>query len=329
MTKIIGRLIDVGIGKEAVRGAGAAPTFWFPKSNYDHDDKVLKARSPLSFGNIGADGNQAHVAGKWGEGSFESHLHDISFGLLLRALLGEVSTSGPVDSAYTHTFSLDGDSNQHQSLAISLNEQGIGDLMFKLAMIESMEITINPEELVKFVVNFSSKSSVGTVITSASYIAENKFLGRHLSFKIAALTGNLAAANNIPVRSLTLRFEKNTKRIQNTGTVQPQDIINQAFRITGQVELDYEDRTYHDFMMNGDFKAVRIQLTNTEALIGAATRPSFKLDLSRVDFDQWEADRPNDDVVSQSFNFTALHDLVNGNIINSCQLVNSYAGTNY
>lgn len=329
MTKVIGRLVDVGIAKEASRGAGAAATFWLPRTNLDFDDKVLKARSPSSFGNIGADGNQAHVAGKWGEGSIEMHMHDQSIGLILRALLGEVSTSGPSDSAYTHTFTLDGDSNQHQSLAISMNEAGIGDLMFKLAMIESMEMRIVPDDLVTITVNFVSKSSVGTTISSATYLAENKFLGRHLSFKIAASTGTLAAASNIPVRSLILRFEKNTRRIQNTGTVQPQDIINQAFRITGQVEMDYEDRTYANYMLDSSFKAVRIQLTNTEALIGASTRPSFKIDLSRVDFDQWEAARPNDEVMSQTFNFTALHDITNGNIINSCTLVNSNSGANY
>lgn len=328
MTKIIGRLVDVGAAKESSRGGGAAPVFWFPKSNFDHDDKVIKARSPMSFGNIAMDGNQAHVAGKWGEGALEGHMHDKSFGIILKALLGEVATTGPVDSAYTHTFTLDGDSNQHQSLALAVNESNIGDLMFKLAMIESLELRVVPEELVSMVVNFISKPSVGSAVTPA-YVAENKFMGRHLSFKIAANTASLGAASNIPLRSLTLKVEKNLRRIQNTGTVQPQDIINQGFRITGTIELDYEGRTYRDLMMDGSFKAIRIQLTNTEALIGAATRPSFTLDLSRVDFDQWEADRPNDDVASQQIQFTGLWDLTNGNIINSCQLVNSYAGTDY
>lgn len=329
MTKIIGRIINLGLAKESSRGAGAAAAFWIPKANFDHDDKALKARSPMSFGNIGMDGNQAHVAGKWGEGSLEAHIHDISFGVILRALLGEVSTSGPSDSAYTHTFSLDGDSNQHQSLAITVDETNIGDLMFKLAMIESLEIRVVPEDIATMIVNFMSKQSVGTVAAAASYSAENKFMGRHLSFKIASLTSGLAAASNIPLRSLTLRIEKNLRRIQNTGTVQPQDIVNQGFRITGEIELDYESRTYRDLMMDGSFKAVRIQLTNTEAVIGAATNPSFKIDLSRVDFDQWEADRPNDEVASQKIQFTGLWDITNGNIINSCTLVNSYAGTNY
>ena len=326
--KIIGRLINVGIGKETSRGAGGAAAFSLPKASFDHDDKVIKSRSPMSYGNIGMDGNQAHVAGMWGEGSFEAHLHDVSFGLILRALLGEVSTSGPTDSAYTHSFSLDADSNQHQSLAISVDETGIGDLMFKLAMIESLEIRVLPEELVSMTVGFMSKSSVSTVYT-ASYIAENKFLGRHLSFKIASSTSGLTAATKIPLRSLTLRIEKNLRRVQNTGTVQPQDIINQGFRVTGTIELDYEDRTYRDLMVNDQFKAVRIQLINTEVLIGAATRPSFTFDLSRVDFDEWEADRPNDELSSQSINFTGLYDITNGNIINAAQLVNNNAGSAY
>ncbi len=329
MGKIIGRLVDLGVSVEASRGAGGTPTNWVPKSNITFDDKVLKARSIVGYGTINLEGNQALVARRHAEGIIDFDLHDESFGLFLVALLGTHSSEGPADGAYTHTFSLAND-NQHKSLAFGYEEASIGDLSFRLCMIESLQITIVPDDVVKVTATFMGRHSATAGNHSVSYTAENKFLGRHLTFKIEALTGNLAAGTNIPVRSLTINFEKNLKLIHNSGTVEPEDILNQGFRVTGEVELDYENRTYANLMNNGSNKAVRVQLVNGQATVGGgSTNAQFILDLSRVDFEGWEAQRPNDEISGQTFQFIGLHDITNGNVINSCKLINAHDGSNY
>lgn len=324
MTKIIGRLIDVGIGAESSRGGGIAPTFWIPKANYNFDDKVVKAKSNQSYGSIAMDGNQSIAARNWSEGLLEMDMMDKPFGLLLYALLGAKSVSGPSDSAYTHTFTL-ANTNQHQSLAITAKQSTLATMMYKLGMIESLTLEIVPDQIVKVSVELKGKRGVTSVVGTASYAAYNKFVGRDLSFKIASLTSGLTAATAIPVKKFTLKFEKNLLLDHSLGTVQPQDILNQGFRISGDVELDYQDRTYADYMSDGSYKAVRINLTNrrTDAVIGAATNPSFTLDLSRVEFEGWEPAYPNDEIVNQKFTFMALYDITNGNLINSCTLVNA------
>lgn len=325
MAKVVGRQIDVGIGAESSRGAGIAPTFALPKVNIDIDDKALKVKTGESFGNLGADGNQAIPAKIWSQGSIEMDMMDKSFGLLLYALLGGKSVSGPSDSAYTHTFTL-ANSNQHQSLAITVDQGGLNDMMYKLCMIDSMTMEMTPEGPVRLTVNFVGKRGVSSVYT-ASYAAYNKFIGRDLQFKVATLTSGLNAASAIPLKKLTLKFEKNLYIDHALGTVQPIDILNQNFRITGEVELDYQDRTYANLMTDGGYRAVRIVLTNTrtESVIGASTNPKFTLELSRTEFDQWEPDYKNDAIAKQKFVFTALYDITNGNIINSCTLVNAQA----
>ena len=87
--------------------------------------------------------------------------------------------------------------------------------------------------------------------------------------------------------------------------------------------MDYQDRTYRDLMADGSYRAVRVQLINNNVTIGAATNPSFKIDLSRVDFEGWESQFANDEIAKQTFNFHALFDVTNANVINSCQLVNT------
>ena len=175
------------------------------------------------------------VAQRWSEGDIEMDLHDKSFGLLLLALLGNVSTSGPSDSAYTHTFTLQNDS-QCDSLAISVHEAGVGDLMFKLAMIESMEMTIVPEDVVKLKISFMGKKAVDSSHT-VTYTAQNKFLGRHLSFKLASLTSGLNAATKININKLVLKFNKRLRANSVLGTVEPIDFLNQAFSIEGDVAM--------------------------------------------------------------------------------------------
>lgn len=320
MTKIIGRLKDIGIAKESVRGAGAAVAFAIPKTNFTVENKAAKVKSRQSYGSIGMDGNLSIPAQLWAEGALECDMHDKSFGLLLYALLGGVSTSGPSDSAYTHTFTLS-NTNQHQSLAISMKESSLNELMFKLAMIKSLSLEMVPDGPVKVSVEFLAKKGVTTSQTY-TYAIEKKFLGRDLQFKIASLTSGLTAATAIPLKKLTLKFEKNTILDQALGTVQPLDILNQGFRITGDVELDYQDRTFVDYMTNGDYKALRVKLTNSRDLIGATSTPVFTLDLSRVEFDSWESESPNDEIIKQKFQFMALYDITNGNIINSCTLIN-------
>ena len=326
MTKIIGRLVDVGIGAESARGSGIAPTFWIPKAGINFDDKVVKSRSTQTYGNIAMDGAQAIPAKNWAEGSLEMDMMDKPFGLLLYSLLGAKSVSGPTDSAYTHTFTL-ANTNQHQALSISVKRLTLDNLMYKLAMIESLKMEITPEEMVKITVEFKSKRGVTTTSSVTYTTSYNKFIGRDLSFKIASLTSGLTGATAIPLKKLTLNFSKNLYLDHALGTVQPIDILNQGFRITGDVELDYQDRTYADYMSDGTYKAVRINLTNrrTDAIIGAATNPAFNIDLSRVEFDKWEGSFPNDEIAKQKMTFTALYDLVNGNIINSCTLVNAQA----
>ena len=40
MSKFVGRLYQIGLGKESSRGTGVAPTYWIPKTAVSFDDKI-------------------------------------------------------------------------------------------------------------------------------------------------------------------------------------------------------------------------------------------------------------------------------------------------
>jgi len=320
--KYIGRVCNVGISKESSRGAGSVPTFWIPKSTVTIDPKVTKAVSKLNYNSIGGDGNQALNAMKWSEGDIETDLQDNSFGLFLLSLLGTVSSAGPTDSLYTHTFTLQNDA-QHDSLAITIqdpNEQK----QYRLSMLQSLTITAVPDDVVKITASFMGRSGADTT-HSVTYVAHNKFLGRQVIAKFATDTAGLAAASALDIKSLTMTFEKNLKVDSVLGTVDPIDFLNQAFSIRGEIELDLTAGTYRDLQINGSYRAFRIDMTNSDATIGVSAHPQFTLDLSRVHFEAWESSRPNDEIVTEKFSFNALYDITNANVINSCVLKNATA----
>jgi hypothetical protein len=322
MAKFIGRLVDVGIARETSRGTFVTPAYRVPKTAITIEDKVAKVNTRASFNNIGYEGDQALVAQKWAEGDLECPLFDRSFGVILCALLGVPTTSAPASGVYTHTFALQND-NQHPSLSIVVAESTISAVAFRLAMIETLELTFQPDQQVMVKVTFMSKRSADWTITWPSIISENKFIGRDLNFKMATLTSGLAAASNIPLRSLTLKFAKRLRMDSVLGTVDPQDFINQAFSIEGDIELNLEDKTYKALMMDGSYRAVRINLVGQTIIGSGSGTPEFLLDLSRVHFEAWESSRPNDEIASQKLTFKALYDVTNANIINSCTLKNT------
>lgn len=321
MSKYIGRLVNVGLAKESVRGTPVAAAHWMPKNAVAFFDRSTKVQSEMSYGKIG-EGAQAYKTNEWAEGTIETELNDRSFGLVLLAAFGTLVTTGPSDSAYTHTYSLQND-NQHDSLTITLADPDRTD-QYALAMLDTLEFNVVPDEVVMVTAGFKSRTGRAVAAASPSYsTAFNKFLGRHCVVKVASVVGGLDAASALNLKSMKLMIAKNTVQNNVLGTVWPEDILNRKFEITGEISLDLDDQTYRQLMLDGTYRALRVQFTNTDVLIGATSRPQFTIDLARVHFEGWEVDRPNDEIVTQKITFRGLFDPTTETIVNVCTLINS------
>jgi len=276
-----------------------------------------------SYGTIGH-GSQAPKLIEWAEGSIEGDILDKPFGLFLLAAFGNISSSSVSDSAYTHTFTLQNDS-QHDSLTITLADPDRTD-RFGLAMLDSLEITMAADDVVQYTANFKSRSARQQPAASPTYTSDyNKFMGRHTVLKLASVVGGLAAATPVNVSSLTLTISKNTVVRNALGTVWPDDILNGKFDITGEFELDLDDQTYRNLAVDTSYRAMRIQFVNNEVLLGVTSKPSLTIDLAKCYFEAWEPSLANDDFVSQKVQFRALYDPTTQTIINSVQLINGQA----
>lgn len=323
MAKFIGRRVNVGIGKETSRGTAASSVgFTVPKSNYSIEDKANTATSVDSFSNIAGSGSQAIVTGRFGEGSLEGEINANSFGLLMYATFGTTSPAAYATSAYKHTYSI-ANSNQHPTLTI-FTKDPIGDTAFKGCMIDTLEISAELNEIVMYTAGFKGRKGNDWSWTAA-YAADYKFVSRDLTLKVAANTGALGAASAISVKSLTLTINKNSDYDWVMGTLEPEDVLNKQITIEGTLELNYEDRTWRDYMLNSSIKALSILLTNTRDTIGVAGNPAVYFEFPAVSFSEWETSRDNDDVVGQTVKFTALWDVSTGKMMSDSYVQNTTA----
>lgn len=306
MSKFIGRLTDVGLARELTRGTGVAPSFWVPKVSFSFDDKIEKAITTESLGVI-EDSSEANIVAKYGEGDFEGEVRDKSFGLLLYGLLGSCSSAAN-GAAYDHTFTT-ANTNSHTSLSLMV-EDDIADRMFRLAMINELNLKVELGTVVSFTAGFVSRASQSYSPQTPSYVAENRFTACHSNLYIDAYA-DIATATAINARSVSLKIAKNVMRDHAIGTCTPIDIHNQQLSVEGEVTLNLEDHTYRDYMLNNTYKAMRLKLVNTGVDLGGGINPTLQITLSRVHFYDWKPERPNDEISTQTISFKAFYDVEN------------------
>lgn len=318
MAKFIGRRVAVGVALEGSRGEGGAPTHVVAKTNYTLDDKANKAVSGEGVGSISANGSGAFVTGKFAEGSIDFELGAKSLPVFLSAVFGGEITTVSAGTGEKHTVAFS-ESNQHKTLAVSLDDPN-GDVMFRGASVDSFEVTIAPDSIVSGTLAVKSKASVSTSYTAVPS-AEYKWVGRDLTFKVADDTSGLSAATNISTKELSFTVNKNSDYDWMNGTLEPEDIYNKQFTLEGKITLNYEDRTWRDYMLSGDYKAVSIKLEQSRDDAGDQN-PTFYLELPKVHFSDWESSRENDDIVGQTLTFTALYDVSTGKVVSDVYVIN-------
>lgn len=321
MSKHVGRRGVLGVAKEASRGTiVGTPTFWIPRSTISFDDKIEQAREEEAMGRI-ADSDAAFVTQKMADGEFESNLDDKTVGIILTSLLGAspTTTGGPT---YAHTYALS-NTNQHKSLSIAYQDPDTTRI-FPLAVVDQVKINVEQNAIVNFTVAFKSRvgRDWGTLTADFTGLG-NKFLHQHLVFKLASATAGLAAATPISLKKLELTMSANTKFDSVLGTVEPEDILGQQFSVEGSLELNKEDETYRNYMLGGTYRAMDISFVR-------ASNSSLQFQFPRVDFSSWEQDRTLNEIVSQKINFKGNYDAANAaDVISTCVLTNTYAGTSY
>lgn len=316
MTKFAGRLGTVGLAVESTRGTPVNPTYWLPNVTVSFFDRTETAREEQGLGVL-ADSDSLYVTMRMGEGEIESQLYDQALGYILTSLLGAVPSSSGVNP-YTHAFTLT-NANQQKSLSIYWKDPNTS-IMFPLAVVDSLEVTVEPNGIVEYTVGFKSKGSRDWTSQTPSFTTlGSKFLHQHLEFKLAANIAGIAAATKLSLKGLELTISRNTVFDSVMGTVEPEDILAQQTSVEGNITLNNEDTTYRDYMINGTYRAMEIKFNRSAS-------SSLTLQLPRVDFTEWEPDYSLNEISKQTINFKGNYDAANAlDIISTASLINTKA----
>lgn len=320
MTKFAGRRGQLGLAVEATRGTAVSPVFWVPVATMSFFDRAETAREEQGQGVI-ADSDSLYVTSRMGEGEVEAQIYDKALGAILTGVLGATPvTSG--SNPFTHTYTLT-NTNQHKTLSLFWKDPDRSDL-FRMGMVDSFQISAEPLGIVNYTIGFKSKYARDWATQTPNYTSlGSKFLHQHVQVKLASTVAGLAAATVTSLKNLELNIKKNTMFDSVMGTVEPEDILNQQLSIEGSLELNLEDDTYRDFMLNGTYRAMEIKLNN-----GSSSTLTFQF--PRVDFTEWEPDFTLNEIAKQKINFKCNYDQANAlDIISTATLINTQASGSY
>jgi hypothetical protein len=318
MAKIIGRQVSIGLGKETTRGTVVAPAFEVKQASEGFDDKFDKVNSEVSVGTI-ADSDEMFITKIWSEGKIDGHLTSETAGLALLAGLGAVSSAVKETTAYEHTFTLL-ESNQHPTLTVDVKRGTNEHLAFGNAVISALEISASPNEIVKLGVELKAKKGVAST-TTPSYVDETRFVGKNVSVKLATDLAGLDGASAINIRKMDIKINKDVEADHNLGSVEPTDFYNGQFVVTGTLDLVFDSTAYKTLAFNGTQKALRVEIVNSDVVIGAVSNPSLTIDLAKVKFTEYSVKSELKDISVQHLVFKAYYSLADAKMI-TAKLVN-------
>lgn len=319
MSDYIGRKVAVGLGKETVRGTAVAPAFFVRHLSLDFKQKGEVVQNESALG-VREKFSDSEIVKEWGEGKLEGKVNDKSIGLVLLGVFGTV-VSAASGAGFNHTFNFD-QSNTPQSLTLS-RKDGVSDRRFALAMIKSLEITIEAGEYVKFSADIIAKKGVDTVNTVA-YVTEYEFTSKDSYVKFAANVAGLGAATASAIKSAKLTIDTGVEAYFEVGSTSPAEIHAGAIELTGEVVARHSDASYEDMYHQNTRKAMLIGMKNLAVDLGAGLNPKLEFTLEQARISDWDTSNDLDGIVEQTMGIAAELSVATGKAV-SAVLTNGQA----
>lgn len=321
MSKITGRSVSIGFGKETTRGTAVPASVWFPKTDISFDEKIETLVKEQSIGSI-MDATGHEVVKTWSEWSVTGNLGVNSIWLILYALLGGVSSAVDSGTAYRHTFSLT-NTNQSPSLTVSMHDS-IAQKRFALSIVKKVTLKIEPKKLIEVSIELIGKSG-STATNTVAFVEDYELAARHTQLLYATnLAGLDSATQNGCIKSFEITFERTVTEDECISTTNPEDFISTVFSISGNVVSTYENETaYRNDVIAGTNRAMRLLIADGDTIIGGATSyPELEINLAKVGFTEYAKNIGATEIVTQSVGFKGFYSIVDSQAV-SIELVNT------
>lgn len=313
MSNQIGRLRQVGIAKETVKGTAVVPAFWVPVQNFAANPKVNVKKKDGAIGRI--DGAySSEIVSKNNEPSMDGYITDKAAGLLFLSALGAVNTGAAVAGVYPHTFSvLNG--NEHPSLTVSFKDANMAKSI-AYSVLNELSLEANLEDYVKFNASYIGKFEADATLAPSFYATDNVFVSRHVSVKIAANIAGLAAASPVALESVNLKISKNAVARFGLSSNEPVKVTNGQLDLSGTIVALQSDETWRDLFIDNTEKAMQITIENTDVTIGSGSgHPKIIITLAKINFNPYKEDAKLGDLIKETVSFGGMYSLTDAKSI--------------
>lgn len=317
MAKGIGKLLQFGIARETVRGTSeSTATYWLQTDEFNVIEKDERVVNEQTLGVIEQSQGE-DITRQWAEVTYKAPIGDKHFALVLYGLLGTLSTGDNADSDASikdHTITV-AQSAQHQAISLFKNDPLAGqDYKHAMGCIQSMEINYEQGKYLEYSVTFMAKKGATATLT-VSNTTENRFLPKHVVFKLATAQSGLTAASATVIKSLKLKIEKNLEADWVLGSIAPADFLNKQIAISGELEAIWNDETIKTLALAGTKRAMRLDMINTDVTIGNAANPQVRIDLHKCVFSEHSTAVKLHDLMLENVAFTAHYDTTDSKMI--------------
>lgn len=307
---MIGRKYQVGIGKEATRGTVVAPSKYLPLLDPPSiENKPEYVMNEQGIGVI-ANADGSDIVKNYCEGEINGKVGDDSIGYLLLGTMGTVATSTDL-GAQLHNFTML-NNNTHPSFTLDIKND-VEQLAHALCMVNSYRMTAEIDNYVQYTVGFTGKKGVASTETPA-YTADNEFIAKHITIKVADDVSGLAGASALTLSSMELGIEKDVEALFSFGSDEPSIIPNKSFSVEGNFEGRFENTDLKTLFEEGTQKAMSISVVNTGVTIGT-TNPTITYTMPKVMFEGWDKSGGNNDIIMQNLEFKAYYDTTEASMI--------------
>lgn len=318
MSDVISRNVAFGYQKETVRGTAVQSAVnWIGKTEFDFVPDIETIDNETGYNHIAGLSGSAIIR-KGGAGGFSSLLFDKNIGHHFNLLFGQ----SPVTTAVVgqtgvnkHVWSLL-NNNSHLSYTIHTVEGDIAQNSYPGAILDETTIDIVTDDYAKISSSFMSRKAVApSPALVPAYTEENEFLPIHAKVFIVAKGGDLDAATVIAdVTEAHFTASKNpTKRPTiSSDTSDPRNTV-----IAGQLEIKlyYNSTTFRAYRDNQTKLAMRLQLKNTDVIIGTSANPTVQIDVPYTKVKEWSPDYGDTEMSTQTITCPVFLDLTTGKFI--------------
>jgi hypothetical protein len=318
---IIGRQVQFGIAKEGTRGtAESSADFFMPFSDLTYDDQDSKVVDQESQGVVEDSVGQT-IDKQWSEGTLKGPITDKAFALLLHSILGSLASAVDADGSgdvYDHTITV-AQSAQHQSLTFFVNDPAATsdaqDYVFPLGVVSKLDLDYEQDKFINYSATLRAQKGTQTAVTPSTN-TENRFVAKHVTFKIASALSGLAGASAMKIQSLSLSIDQNIDDDMVLGSEGVNDFLSKGITITGQLQARWDsEAAFKQFALAGTAKALRIDLQNSDVTIGSSAHPGLTIDLAKVVFEAPARKFTLGDIVVQTLNFKAHYSVGDSKMI--------------